>query len=219
MTTLKPCAQCGAHLPIDASGRGGRQPGRRFCSSKCQNDHRNASKRTPRVVVCDRCGKSRELITAGVQGQMCRACAAAIASTAAADRDRLTVLERLDASTVRHPGGCWIWTGTLYSNGYGSIYVDGRVSLTHRVSYEIRVSKVPEGLEIDHLCRVRSCLNPEHLEPVTHAENMRRAMRTHCVNGHEFTAENTYRPADGKRYCRTCRRQRNREQRERNATK
>jgi hypothetical protein len=70
---------------------------------------------------------------------------------------------------------------------------------------------------IDHLCRVKACINPAHLEPVTSGENTRRAMREACVHGHRFTPDNTYVPADGKRYCRECRRRRVREQRARKA--
>ena len=105
--------------------------------------------------------------------------------------------------------GCWTWTGLTQPNGYGVFYVAKRPLRAHRVSYELHVGPIPPGLQIDHLCRVRNCVNPDHLEPVTARENSRRAMRTRCVNGHEFTAENTYMHA-GKRHCRTCRRIRQR---------
>lgn len=103
--------------------------------------------------------------------------------------------------------GCWRWTGALTQNGYGHIRTpDRRMALAHRLVYEHLVGPIPRGLEIDHLCRFRNCVNPEHLEPVTHVENMRRAHLTHCRRGHEFTPENTYiRPGKyPRRVCRTC---------------
>lgn len=105
--------------------------------------------------------------------------------------------------------GCWVWVGTLQKNGYGSFYAGGRTLRAHRWAYEHFIGPIPDGLQTDHLCRNRACVNPDHLEPVTPKVNARRAMRSHCVNGHEFTDQNTYFHA-GKRYCRECRRKRNR---------
>lgn len=105
-------------------------------------------------------------------------------------------------------GGCWLWAANKNNKGYGRF---GRV-YAHRWSYEHHVGPIPPGTEIDHLCRVPACVNPKHLEAVPHAENSRRgisppainAAKTHCVRGHEFTAENTYVPARGGRQCREC---------------
>jgi len=110
--------------------------------------------------------------------------------------------------------GCWLWKGSLSTLGYARWRLDGRQQGAHRIAYEALVGPVPEGLELDHLCRVRHCVNPAHLEPVTHRDNVLRgtsfiaenAAKTHCPQGHEYTPENTYRiPSDPtRRYCRAC---------------
>ena len=103
--------------------------------------------------------------------------------------------------------GCWIFTGARSSNGYGSISVSGRVASAHRAAYEILVGPIPAGLQLDHLCRVRNCCNPAHLEPVTPRENVRRAPRfsvTHCPQGHPYSGHNLKVTWSGSRNCRTC---------------
>lgn len=115
---------------------------------------------------------------------------------------------------VAGPDGCWLWTGPPYG-GKGNVRYsrvgeggrEGRTLLGHRVSYEHFVGPIPEGLEIDHLCRRPLCVNPKHLEPVLHAENVDRgakANQTHCMYGHEFTDENTALRDNGTRKCRKC---------------
>lgn len=93
------------------------------------------------------------------------------------------------------PDGCWLWTGALNSRGYSCFAVDGVSHLGHRVAYEALVGSIPEGYTIDHLCRVKRCVNPTHLDPVTLRENIRRAYQqnrpTHCPKGHEYTDGNT----------------------------
>lgn len=103
---------------------------------------------------------------------------------------------------------CWLWTGALKPTGYGTLSVSRKTYQAHRIAYELLVAPIPEGLQLDHLCRVRNCVNPEHLEPVTQTENIRRGQqghgRTHCVHGHEYTPENTIVRKNGWRMCRTC---------------
>ena len=123
---------------------------------------------------------------------------------------------------------CWIWIAALGGgHGYGMIRSpEGRkMLLAHRVAYELLVGPIPPGLELDHLCRNRRCVNPEHLEPVTHRENILRGDSppahqvkiTHCPRGHEYTAGNTYWQGR-KRSCLRCRRDRARRQSRRKAT-
>ena len=113
---------------------------------------------------------------------------------------------------------CHLWTASVGTSGYGQFFYGGTMVGAHRVAWTLANGPIPEGLVIDHLCRVKTCVNPAHMELVTSGENTRRAMRTHCVNGHEFAPENTYTPSDGKRYCRECRRRRVREYRARRQT-
>ena len=193
MNATRTCAHCANALPAETTGRGGRQANRKFCSTACKNAHRKALRHRPREVRCDHCGKTRILITQGVAGEMCRQCAAAVASTVAQETNTRDPLHRfLDMTDRDREDGCWHWTGHLQPNGYGSFRVSGRTFRAHRWAYEHYVGPIPEGLQIDHLCRNRACVNPSHLEPVTARENTRRAMRPQCVNGHPFTADNTY---------------------------
>ena len=126
--------------------------------------------------------------------------------------------DRILERSIPEPNtGCWLWLGAIMPNGYGRQSRGrgrvGKVGYAHRVSYEAFVGPIPVGLEIDHKCRQRACVNPQHLEPVTSRVNQLRgdsasgknARKTHCDKGHEFTDANTYRPPRGtSRQCRKC---------------
>lgn len=111
---------------------------------------------------------------------------------------------------------CWIWKGSLFRLGYGRVRREDRIRSAHRVSYELFIGKIPEGLELDHTCRVRNCVNPEHLDPVTHLENMRRAFPVQpdqCPIGHAYDKRNTYINPKGRKVCRKCNNRQTREYR------
>lgn len=122
-------------------------------------------------------------------------------------------------------GPCWVWTAALV-DGYAVFHVGEKLRAAHQLTFEEERGPVPEGLELDHLCRVRRCVNPAHLDPVTHAVNLgrgERARRSHCVNGHPFDAANTrFRRSSstrstGGRECRACVYERKKKARERSA--
>jgi len=119
---------------------------------------------------------------------------------------------RFDRShVIDAESGCWLWTGDLTPNGYGR-WRKGPGQpreMAHRTSYEHWVGPIPEGMTLDHLCRTRNCVRPDHLEPVTPSENTMRQdhharNRTHCPKGHPYDDANTYTDPAGKRRCRAC---------------
>ena len=115
--------------------------------------------------------------------------------------------------------GCWLWTGYTDKNGYGRIKAGDGPQWAHRVAYRLYKGPIPEGFEIDHTCSIPLCVNPQHLEAVTSAENQRRTFargrgirggirKTHCPQGHPLSGGNLYVSIAGKyrrRHCRTCR--------------
>lgn len=96
------------------------------------------------------------------------------------------------------------WIVDKYSNGYGKLFANGKNWLAHRLSYEVYVGPIPDGLQLDHLCRVTNCINPTHLEPVTSTENMLRARKTICKRGHPLEGSNIS-TSNGTRQCLKCR--------------
>lgn len=131
-----------------------------------------------------------------------------------------TVLVRVASHCRLAPSGCWEWLMSRTADGYGQVSVKRAMVRVHQVTYLALVGPVPEGLQLDHLCRNRACCNPWHVEPVTPLENTRRGDgpevigrryrdRTECSRGHEYTPENTYirtrRSGRTSRVCRKCR--------------
>jgi hypothetical protein len=122
----------------------------------------------------------------------------------------------LDNCIPEPNSGCWIWEQGPLRDGYGRVYFDGKMRQAHRATYEHFVGAIPDGMQLDHLCRLRCCVNPDHLEPVTQLENIRRGKRgfleahqrskTHCPQGHEYSDENTYYSSKWHRRCRACHR-------------
>lgn len=122
---------------------------------------------------------------------------------------------------VTRTDSCWIWTGATRPNGYGHLMKERKDVLAHRTVYEMLVGPIPEGLTLDHLCRDRACVNPDHLEPVTNKVNILRgfgpaainARKTHCPQGHEYAAGNVT-TWKGHRECRACAREEQRVRRQ-----
>lgn len=124
---------------------------------------------------------------------------------------RGTPKERLLSRCIPEPNsGCWLWLGAVSQKGYGVIGLGGRFqgqTGAHRLSYEIHKGPIAAGLTIDHKCRVRCCINPDHLECVSLVENVHRRWHgeDRCMRGHLFTPENThFRKNRKQRECRTC---------------
>lgn len=143
-----------------------------------------------------------------------------------ASKTRIPLPERLLRHTEENDAGCWIWVKSLDKDGYGKFQIarDGdwkngvQHVRPHRLAYEVWVGEIPQGDTIDHLCRNRACINPDHLEAVSSYENIMRGdkgdLKTHCMYGHPLAGENLYEyEFQGRQWrgCRTCRRKSSRE--------
>ncbi len=128
---------------------------------------------------------------------------------------KISAIDRFNKKyVVNIDTGCWEWQGYVHPGGYGH-FSDTKKFTAHRWSYEYFIGKIEANLKIDHLCRVRHCVNPKHLEAVTQKENIARGntglltgiimrSKTHCPKNHEYSYKNTYISPSGKRVCRQC---------------
>ncbi|HET98764.1 hypothetical protein LCGC14_2132030 [marine sediment metagenome] len=190
MTVKKNCEICNSHFRVDAY----RIATARYCSRACQG----VAKRRRRVTnICKGCGKEFDVPPSMKRLQHCsREC-------------WVNITRKYDVDPV---SGCWVWNGAKCGRkGYGSVSINGHTRRAHRVVYEINKGTIPNGLQLDHSCRNTSCVNPDHLEPVTNRENIERTpavitarTASHCRQGHPWTPENTYLPPNGGRVCRQC---------------
>ncbi len=123
----------------------------------------------------------------------------------------LSAEQRIERRSKRVEG-CILWTGCRGASGYGSITFNAKTYTAHSFVWQLKYGPIPKGLQIDHLCRNRGCINTEHMELVTLKENVLRgigitainAKKTHCIYGHEFNTENTYITRQGFRRCKIC---------------
>lgn len=130
-------------------------------------------------------------------------------------RKKESIRDRIERCIERIPeSGCWIWMGALTNNGYGRAKRNGKTVVAHRVVHEALAGNIDEGMTLDHLCRVRCCVNPAHMEVVTPRVNVLRgetvtaknAAKTHCKRGHPLEGDNLFVRKDGRRRCRACER-------------
>lgn len=132
------------------------------------------------------------------------------------NKTKIKTLIRFLNNVDDQTSNCWLWKASKYKNGYGQFFANGKPIKAHRFSYQFFKGFIQNGLQLDHLCRIRHCVNPDHLEIVTQQENIKRGMagklnnylkkKTHCKNGHLLSGSNLlpYYLKHGKRACRVC---------------
>ena len=196
--TTRACIDCGA----DISHRHGNAKRCETCNAAAQAVHQGTGKRTqPCAVDNDECVPGR------LRSGMCERHYRRMKTKGSTDNPHIDNLRRYAVDDQ----GCWVWAGALYSNGYGktSRWFHG-TQLAHRVLYVEHRGPIPDGLELDHLCRNRACVNPDHLDPVVRSVNIQRGydarQNGRCKNGHDLAGEDAYyvEPGSGRRQCRQC---------------
>lgn len=202
------CQHCRMHTMAEAAAQ------RRADSRVHKAAAKEARRPAPIIKVCPYC--KREFVARHRRSKYCsRSCQA---RGIRVEFPPTPVLERYTVQDRGYSSPCWIFNRSGKCNrGYNQIMLpDGSQPLAHRYFYEQLVGSIPEGLTLDHLCRIRNCVNPAHLEPVTRGENTLRGdtitgnnrRKTQCKRGHAFTPENTRITPQGTRCCRACARER-----------
>lgn len=192
----KNCRHCGKHFTFTSKHRNAA-----YCGMECAASHR---RKAPKIKICPAC-----------LGQYLSPCRKSVYCS---HKCYAAHLRSMPGKTVQQllegkyeiVGECWVWTGYIEKNGYGRAYAGDhgtrKTMWAHIFVYHVLVGPTPPGLELDHKCRNRSCVNPDHLELVTHLENVRRgvAFRTQCKHGHPYGIST---PTDkhGSRICLMCR--------------
>lgn len=170
-------------------------------------------KNSPDQKLCSGCGRLIPRPNWAVfpsHWKRIRFCSKACRNDAIGKSNSVPLAERM-ARFTNKTTECWLWLGAIKESGYAQIKLAGRSPMVHRVSYELAKGPIPAGLQLDHLCRVRNCINPDHLEAVTAAENVRRgtsvpgvnARKIHCKRGHQLSGLNLRIVKNG-RECKIC---------------